>query len=425
MHTKVVFLSVFTLLCVGLALPGGAVHAYKGGHHSDKWERKEEKMQQRFEKKQERLERMFARLHERLERRHVVRQERLRESRQRVCDRRRGVEERIGHSVPKPSFCRTSHDDSEVVAPPRLAFSVDPSNLEEGGDATLTWHTERADTCTASDGWTGDTATSGEMVVQPTETTTYTLSCENEGGSIQRSVTVEVTASAVPLPSVSLDADPASVESSATAILTWSTSNADVCAASGATDWSGMVATSGEEVVTVTATTTYKLSCGNESGTTTKQVMVAVVPTPVPEVVYDVVINEVAWMGTASSSNAEWIELYNRGSSPVDLAGWTLTATSGSPAITLSGTIGTGAYYLLERTDDTTVPFITADLIYTGGLRNSGEVLELRDGSNNLIDTVDGSDHWAIGGNNSTKETLQRSGDGWETATATPKAANW
>ena len=37
----------------------------------------------------------------------------------------------------------------------------------------------------------------------------------------------------------------------------------------------------------------------------------------------DVVISEIAWMGTTASSNDEWIELYNNTSSAIDFAGWT------------------------------------------------------------------------------------------------------
>jgi hypothetical protein len=35
--------------------------------------------------------------------------------------------------------------------------------------------------------------------------------------------------------------------------------------------------------------------------------------------VRDVVISEVAWMGTQASANDEWIELYNTTSAPIDL----------------------------------------------------------------------------------------------------------
>ena len=111
----------------------------------------------------------------------------------------------------------------------------------------------------------------------------------------------------------------------------------------------------------------------------------------------DVVINEVAWMGTPNSANDEWIELQNSTSLPVDLTGWTLIASDGTPSISLSGSIPAGGYFLLERTDDTTVPSVTADLIYTGGMGNDGEYLVLRDDTAAVIDEVNSSSGWFSG----------------------------
>lgn len=137
----------------------------------------------------------------------------------------------------------------------------------------------------------------------------------------------------------------------------------------------------------------------------------------------DVVMNEIAWMGTTVSYNDEWIELYNNTSSDISLDGWTLSSTDGSPSISLSGTIPAKGYFLLERTDDNTVSQVQADLIYSGSLSNSGEVLELRDNQGNLIDTVDA---W-YAGDNSSKATMERKdpleggtiSNNWQTATDT------
>ena len=58
-----------------------------------------------------------------------------------------------------------------------------------------------------------------------------------------------------------------------------------------------------------------------------------------------IIINEVAWMGTLASSDDEWMELYNPGSTPVDLQNWRLVADDGSPDIVLSGTIQGGGLF--------------------------------------------------------------------------------
>jgi uncharacterized repeat protein (TIGR01451 family) len=124
----------------------------------------------------------------------------------------------------------------------------------------------------------------------------------------------------------------------------------------------------------------------------------------------DVVISEIAWGGTSTDSADEWIELYNPTSSAINLAGWTLTSSDGSPSINLSGTIPALGYFLLEVDDDFTVPALPADLIYSGGLSNSGEILTLRDDLSNVIDTAnnDGSTAWPFGSGSPNYLTMQR-----------------
>lgn len=140
----------------------------------------------------------------------------------------------------------------------------------------------------------------------------------------------------------------------------------------------------------------------------------------------DIIINEITWMGTEVSHNDEWLELYNNTETDIDLNGWTLKASDGSPNITLEGIVTSGGYFLMERTDDSTVPNIEADLIYTGALGNTGENLELRDSQNNLIDSVNFPDSWPAG-NNDTKQTMERINNTWQTSqnpSGTPKAQN-
>lgn len=152
----------------------------------------------------------------------------------------------------------------------------------------------------------------------------------------------------------------------------------------------------------------------------------------------DVVISEVAWMGTTGSTSNEWIELYNTTSGSISLASWTLKAADNTPSVTLSGSIGAYGYYLLERTDDNSVPGVAADKIYTGAMVDTGEQLVLRDGSNNVIDTANQVGAW-FAGTTTNRATMSRtdaslsgtSSSNWHTALAaysvglgTPKAAN-
>jgi hypothetical protein len=140
-------------------------------------------------------------------------------------------------------------------------------------------------------------------------------------------------------------------------------------------------------------------------------------------------LNEIAWMGTVDSGANEWIELYNDASIAVDLTGWRIEAEDGSPDILLTGSITPDGYFLIERTDDTTVPNVTADIVtsFGNGLSNFGETLYMKDAGGVTIDTVIGDANWLnIGGDNTTKQTAQRLmfSNSWITATATPRATN-
>lgn len=131
--------------------------------------------------------------------------------------------------------------------------------------------------------------------------------------------------------------------------------------------------------------------------------------TPLPADPLSVVINEIGWMGTKASPYDEWIELYNNTASAISLAGWTLRASSGSPDITLSGTISAHGYYLLECGDDTTISGVAADKIYQGALSNDGEGLELKDHTGQVIDSVNGGGGpWPAGSNEPVKYSMER-----------------
>lgn len=127
---------------------------------------------------------------------------------------------------------------------------------------------------------------------------------------------------------------------------------------------------------------------------------------------YPVVINEIAWAGTGTSTASdEWIELFNKTDEPVDLSGWNLkSATDSKPNSTTTGVIGANGYFLLERTDDDTIKDIAADQIYVGDLSNTGEILELNDQFGNLIDMVpiSQSGGWLAGKGNPDYLTMER-----------------
>jgi hypothetical protein len=122
-----------------------------------------------------------------------------------------------------------------------------------------------------------------------------------------------------------------------------------------------------------------------------------------------VLINEIAWAGTIASAFDEWIELYNPGLEEIDLTGWRLE-DGGDISITLLGTIAPGSFFLLERTDDTTISDISEDFVYTGGLNNGGETLQLRDPSGGLIDSANADGGEWPAGESSSHASMERRG---------------
>ncbi|MCX6095410.1 MAG: PKD domain-containing protein, partial [Candidatus Bipolaricaulota bacterium] len=122
----------------------------------------------------------------------------------------------------------------------------------------------------------------------------------------------------------------------------------------------------------------------------------------------DVVINEVAWMGTAADWRDEWIELRNNTDRDVSLAGWTLLASGWAQPVPLAGVIIAQGYFLLERFDDTTVGDIHADQTYTGGLVDEGGILSLRDAAGQIVDTANADGGTWPAGIKASRSTMER-----------------
>jgi len=119
-----------------------------------------------------------------------------------------------------------------------------------------------------------------------------------------------------------------------------------------------------------------------------------------------IIINEIAWMGTSEQWQDEWIELYNDTNSNISLDGWTLKSQDNSLFIKLEGIIKSKSYFLLERTNDTTIPDIKANQIYKGNLNNNGTKLILLN-NDNIVEEIDCALGW-FAGNNENKKTMER-----------------
>ena len=156
---------------------------------------------------------------------------------------------------------------------PTISFSATPGTIASGASATLTWSSSNANTCTASNGWSGIKSTSGTLSVAPAVTTTYILDCSGPAGSATQSATVTVSAAAS-LPTVALSVTPTSIASGASATITWSSTNVTGCTASNG--WAGAKPASGTQTVTPTVNATYTLLCTGAGGAVTQSATVVV-----------------------------------------------------------------------------------------------------------------------------------------------------
>ena len=137
-------------------------------------------------------------------------------------------------------------------------------------------------------------------------------------------------------------------------------------------------------------------------------------PPTVPSSTHKVIFNEIAWMGTPSSSTAEWMEIKNVSANTIDVSGWKLMDTSGKLVMQfLAGdTIASGGLRVLVRgSASTSMTSVTNAEIYSGDLVNTGDVLALVDSQCNVSDYLDASHGWPDG-NNTTKQTMERDADG-------------
>lgn len=143
-----------------------------------------------------------------------------------------------------------------------------------------------------------------------------------------------------------------------------------------------------------------------------------------------VIFNEIAWMGTPRGANDEWLELKNISAGAVNLYGWQILSGDGRIKFRFGDAVlGAGEFFLLERTDDDSLPEIKADAIYSGLLPNEGSWLRLIDSDCALVDEINAAGGWTRwGGDRVSRRTLERSAaGGWQTSSeigGTPRREN-
>lgn len=162
-----------------------------------------------------------------------------------------------------------------------VAITASPGVINAGQSSTLNWSSTDATSIsiTPNTGATLPILPFGSISVSPTQTTTYTITGSNStGGTGTARATIVVNSVITQNPTVSLTANPTSVGFGGSSILTWTSTNATSCNASGGTNgWTGIQNTSGTfNTQALFSTTTYNITCTNGTGSATSSATVIV-----------------------------------------------------------------------------------------------------------------------------------------------------
>lgn len=141
-----------------------------------------------------------------------------------------------------------------------------------------------------------------------------------------------------------------------------------------------------------------------------------------------VYINEIMYDLSGGDSGREWIEVYNSGSSAIDLSAWKFFENNTNHSLNnISGgtSLSAGGYAIIA---DVTTKFLLDWPSFSGilfdstfSLNNTGETLSLKDSTQTVIDTVT---YNSSTGANGDGNSLQKSGSSWIAAAPTPGLAN-
>jgi outer membrane protein OmpA-like peptidoglycan-associated protein len=243
----------------------------------------------------------------------------------------------------------------KVVLPPpapTASLSANPDSIQSGQCSTLTWSSGNATSATIDQG-VGKVNLSGSWPVCPRTTTQYTLAVVGEGGTRQATATVGVTAP--PAPTVSLSANPASIQTGQCATLVWTSANAT----SATIDQGiGSVDLAGLRQVCPTSTTQYTLAVVGEGGTRQATATVGVTAPPAPTVSLSA---NPASIQTGQCATLVWTSAnatsatIDQGVGAVDLSGLRQVCPTATTQYTIT-TVGRGGSRAASTTVGVTAP---------------------------------------------------------------------
>ena len=139
----------------------------------------------------------------------------------------------IVHPVSTTAYTATASNETDTATasvaitavdpPPEVSLSAEPSEIEEGESATLSWTSEYAETL-AIGPEIGTVEQNGSVTVSPIQTSTYTITATGSGGDTSSHATIAVRP---PKPTISFSAAPSEIENGESATLTWNATNAE------------------------------------------------------------------------------------------------------------------------------------------------------------------------------------------------------
>ena len=227
-----------------------------------------------------------------------------------------------------------------------VTLTSNKSTTPVGTVIRLTWGSTNADSCAASGAWSGALATSGFRDVTTSSTAgtaTYGITCSNsKPSSVSATTSVTLTPVINPVSGVSLSSSAANANTGSVVRLTWASTDADSCTATGA--WSGALAVDGFRDVTVPGTpgsVTYGITCSNAKPSNASASTSVNVQQPA---VSGVTISSSASSAVASSVVRLTWNSVNANSCTASGSWSGAIATSGTRDVTLPATAGTASY---------------------------------------------------------------------------------
>jgi hypothetical protein len=247
---------------------------------------------------------------------------------------------------------------NQTAIPVITAFTASPTTINAGQSSTLQWNITGTNSVSIDQGIgtiPSSETQSGTQIVSPTTTTTYTLTATNNIGSVTASAAVSVTASAASPPVITgFTASPSTINAGQSSTLQWNITGATSVSIN---QGIGTVSsTTGTQVVTPSATTTYTLTATNSAGSTTMSATVTVTAStaslPViisftanPSTIAAGSYSTLQWniTGATSASIDQGVgalsSSFGEEVSPVTTTTYTLTATNSAGSVTASTTV--------------------------------------------------------------------------------------